>query len=139
MSKLATHDPVWIRRFRAMTAKELSLRWIEQMEPPTANPEPVQKVVEKQPIKKASRPKRVKATPKDVIRQVSEETGIPVSEILSHRLQKDIVAARHRAIVEVYERCRTVNGARFTLPHIGEIFDRDHSSIFYALQKAGLK
>jgi len=66
--------------------------------------------------------------PRRIIRAVSEETGIPVDDILGRSRLGAVTAARKLAIRRVHEAFPT-----FSLPRLGEIFDRDHATIFNAL------
>lgn len=73
--------------------------------------------------------KPVKVKPKDIIADVLRDfPGITVSEIMSCRRSRHIVAARHACVKAVYERRPDLSSTR-----IGEVFNRDHTSILAAL------
>lgn len=70
---------------------------------------------------------------KAIIRAVAAKHGIRVPELMSHRRHAVVVAARHDAIVQVY-----LARPNMSLPQIGRLFHRDHTSILSCLRKAGV-
>ena len=67
----------------------------------------------------------------DIIRDVARKHGISVETIKSSTRTKHIVEARHEAMALVY----TLR-PDLSLPQIGKIFERDHTTILYAVRKA---
>lgn len=67
----------------------------------------------------------------DIIKDVATKYGVPVGVIRGPSRCSEAVEARHRAIVLVHQ-------ARpdLSLPAMGRIFNRDHTSILYAIRKA---
>lgn len=59
--------------------------------------------------------------------EVSSNRGVRIVDIVSKRRQQPLVEARH----EVMYRCATET--TLSLPKIGEIFRRDHTSVIYAI------
>ena len=76
----------------------------------------------------------VRRTPRmermELIASVAERNGASVSEVLSRRRDRRIVKARHAAILAVRER---FDGD--SLPMIGRLFNRDHTSILHVVRK----
>lgn len=71
---------------------------------------------------------RVKETdPELIISVVSERLGITVDQIKSNTRKRDIVEARFIAVALIM-----IANPEFTLKKVGEIFNRDHSTIVYA-------
>lgn len=69
----------------------------------------------------------------DIIRVVATKHGVSVTDIKSQTRTLHIVEARHEAMALVY-RLRP----DLSLPAIGRIFNRDHTSILHAVRKAGV-
>lgn len=67
-----------------------------------------------------------------VLREVSEQYGISVDDLTSKRKTDTIANARHTAIYLI----RTLTDV--SLKKIGEIFNRDHSTVLSSLQKSEL-
>jgi len=67
---------------------------------------------------------------RDIIETVAARHGVTVAEILGTRRTKPIVNARHAAIVQVCKLRSTLS-----LPQIGRIFHRDHTTIMHAVCK----
>ena len=67
---------------------------------------------------------------KSIIRDIAEAHGYTLNDILGVRRNKQLVTVRHMCI-------RAVADAKpeMSLPAIGRIFQRDHSSIIHALSK----
>jgi len=68
-----------------------------------------------------------------IIEEVSRRHDIPVGEILSDSRARVLIPARHEAIF------RCVAESPLSLPSIGRIFNRDHTSIGYAVMKHHLR
>lgn len=69
-----------------------------------------------------------------LIAQVAARRGVSAAEVLGQKRERRVVEARFDAIAAVY-RARP----DLTLPRIGAIFNRDHTSILHALSKRGVK
>jgi len=82
---------------------------------------------------KAERADTPKQQVKQVIEAVCARHEIPYHEVMGRKRFAEIVAARHEAIVAVAEAFPWMS-----LPKLGRIFGRDHTSIMYALQKFGV-
>lgn len=69
----------------------------------------------------------------DIIKAVAAKHGLTVAQIKGHGRQKALTAARHEAISRVY-------AARpdLSLPQIGRIFHRDHTTILHAVRKTAV-
>lgn len=75
---------------------------------------------------------------KRILREIAAEHGLPVSVMTGNRRIRSHVACRYEAIGRVWEECRDRDGNRLSLPRIGTIFAKDHTSILHALRKLGL-
>lgn len=64
-----------------------------------------------------------------LIGQVCEEFEVSRAELLGQSRNKDIVPARHEAC------WRIAKATSLSLPHLGSIFNRDHTSILHAIRK----
>lgn len=73
-----------------------------------------------------------KTPAREIISRVGALHGYTLAEITGPRLEKSLVQARFDAI-------KAVADARpdLSLPQIGRIFNRDHTSILHALKKRG--
>ena len=69
---------------------------------------------------------------RQIIAAVAKEHGVTVAEIVGHRRSTWIVAARWEAI----KRVSLETG--WSLPRIGRVFDRDHTSVLHALRRMGV-
>ena len=67
---------------------------------------------------------------KDLIKQVAEVTGIPYNAIVGKVRNRDIVDARHLAILVIYEA-----HPKQTLKWVGDWFKKDHASVSHAVKK----
>lgn len=67
-----------------------------------------------------------------IIFETALKHGVTIADIKSRRKRADLVEARHDAIVRAY-----TERADLTLPQLGRLFNRDHTSILHAVQKAG--
>jgi chromosomal replication initiation ATPase DnaA len=71
---------------------------------------------------------------KEIITQVALRYGFRYSEIIGPSRNKAVVIARHQAMVEVRKR-----KPDYSVPMIARAFNRDHTTILHALNKAGVK
>lgn len=71
-----------------------------------------------------------KRSAKDIIREVCLGTGWTLADIVGERRHKDLVVVRHACIYAVAKEYPDKS-----LPALGRIFKRDHSSILHALRK----
>lgn len=69
-------------------------------------------------------------TIRDIIKVIAEHHGLRYGDIVGHRRQKHIIAVRDKCI-------RAAADARpdLSLPSIGRIFNRDHTTIMHSLRK----
>lgn len=95
----------------------------EDDEPETFSPKPI----EREWLHLASEHKRI-------IAQVAERHGLQPRDVTGPGRTKKIVACRFEAICEVHKAY-----PHWSLPKLGLVFNRDHTSILHALQKAGPK
>jgi hypothetical protein len=65
-----------------------------------------------------------------IVVEVAERHGLAVEDILGPRRSAALIAARHEAMAEVYTRCPAL-----TLPQMGVLFKRDHTTVLSALKK----
>lgn len=65
-----------------------------------------------------------------IIMEVAIAHGVSYEDILGRSRARHLVAARHEAIYEVRKR-----RPHLSLPQIGRIFKRDHTSILHALRR----
>jgi len=68
--------------------------------------------------------------PKHIIMEVAIAHGVSYDDILGRSRARHLVAARHEAIYEVRKR-----RPHLSLPQIGRIFKRDHTTILHALRR----
>lgn len=69
---------------------------------------------------------------KEIIAHVAAIYCIPVSEILGQRRNRPVVSARFAAMKAVADRRPDLS-----LPQIGKIFGRDHTTVLHAINKLG--
>lgn len=69
----------------------------------------------------------------ELIKQVADKHGISVSDLKSESRNVHIVAIRHEAMALVYEKRPDLS-----LPQIGKIFGRDHTTVLAAVRKMGV-
>lgn len=76
---------------------------------------------------------RGRICPHHIIGTMARDFGVTVAEITGPRRGGKVLKARHAVIVAVYQ-------ARpdLTLPALGRMFNRDHTTILSALRKAGV-
>lgn len=70
----------------------------------------------------------------DIINRVSKETGVTVAEMKGTRRLRRVADARQRAMAEVGAQCYWLS-----LPQIGRIFQKDHTTVLHAMRKYGVK
>lgn len=63
-----------------------------------------------------------------IIERCAHRYGVSVADILGRGRMRALVTARHEAI-QIVSRVFP----RFSTPHLGRLFNRDHTSILYAL------
>ncbi len=66
---------------------------------------------------------------RDILNAVCEQYGYTIKELISRKRQKTLVESRHVAMYM----CRRYIGMSYN--EIGDIFNRDHSTIVYVLHK----
>ena len=70
------------------------------------------------------------SSPRAIIKLVSLKHGVGVRDIISNDRFPRVVAARHHAIWLVHTHCPWLS-----IPDVGRIFDRDHTTILYVISK----
>ncbi|MGD9740397.1 MAG: helix-turn-helix domain-containing protein [Parvibaculaceae bacterium] len=96
------------------------------VEPPPARPAPA---VPRAAAPAAMPPAIPLGACQRIIAEVSEKHDIPVKDILSERRAWALIPARHEAIY------RCVAETALSLPAIGRVFNRDHTSIGHAVMR----
>jgi chromosomal replication initiation ATPase DnaA len=76
----------------------------------------------------------VEQSAREIIEAVAIKAGVLYEDLVGKSRAYKILPLRHQAMVEVYMRLPSVS-----LTRIGKFFNRDHSTIVYALQRAGVK
>lgn len=71
-------------------------------------------------------------SPRTIIKLVSLRYNVSVDALCGRNREKGLVKVRHLAMVLVYDHCKTLS-----LPTIGRLFDRDHTTVIHALRKHG--
>lgn len=71
---------------------------------------------------------------KKIIAHVAQKHGFTAADILGQGKSYRLVAVRWEAIKAVHEM-----NPHWSLPHIGRIFKRDHTTILHALRRMGVK
>lgn len=74
-----------------------------------------------------------------LIAEIADEHGVTVAEVMSHSRTVKLVAARRAAMVAVYEHLAKRQGEFGLLTTLGRIFHRDHTTVYHALKKAGVR
>ncbi|MER9164381.1 helix-turn-helix domain-containing protein [Mesorhizobium sp. M0715] len=69
----------------------------------------------------------------DIIRQAAERHGISARRLLGRGMNKQLVEARFDAMATAY-----VARPDLSLPALGRLFGRDHTTILHAVRKAGV-
>ncbi len=80
-----------------------------------------------------------KLSPRRPVRDIVKEVllfypGITWEDVVSVRREKRLIEPRHRCMVAVYEERKDLS-----MPALGRIFKRDHTTIIHAVQKAEAK
>ena len=68
-----------------------------------------------------------------VMARVALEMDVRIEDLLGPRRSAKLVEARHKAIIAV-----ALERPKLSLPQIGKLFNRDHTTIMHALQKHGV-
>jgi len=73
---------------------------------------------------------------KQIIRHCADKHGVTPEDILGRRRVKPVAHARHEAMFLVRKvlRRRAVDPNAYGLERIGKMFNRDHSTVHYAIQ-----
>lgn len=76
----------------------------------------------------------IRRSPRQIIESVLERDfpGITFSDVVSPRRHRDLVEPRHRCMAAVYTERKDLS-----VPQLGKIFDRDHTTILAAMRKLG--
>lgn len=74
----------------------------------------------------------------DIVSMVAAWHDIPIELLISPSRSVKVCAARIDAMAAVYINCR-IAGRPLALTDMGRIFRRDHSTVHWSLQKAGLR
>lgn len=72
-----------------------------------------------------------------IIASVAGEHGMTYAELMQSGKDHKIVAARFAAITAIYQQWRRPDGSPHSLPEIGRVFGRDHTTILNALRRTG--
>lgn len=70
---------------------------------------------------------------KGVIARIALEMDVRIEDLLGPRRSVKLVEARHKAMIAV-----ALERPKLSLPQIGRLFNRDHTTIIHALQKHGV-
>jgi chromosomal replication initiator protein len=81
----------------------------------------------------AMRAVREGPNPKHIIVSIARKYGLPITALLAPIRLKRVVDARHEAMAAVYVECPGLS-----LPDIGRLFNRDHTTCLSAIKKAGV-
>ena len=65
----------------------------------------------------------------EIVKKTSEVTGVPVNDIMSHRINSNLVYARYIAMFLAYEL------TTLSYVSIGRAMNRDHTSVMHAIKK----
>ena len=73
---------------------------------------------------------------KQIIRHCADKHGVTPEQILGRRRVKVVAHARHEAMFLIRKvlRRRAIDPNAYALERIGALFDRDHSTVHYAIQ-----
>lgn len=72
---------------------------------------------------------------REIVTRAAQQHGITVAELLGRSQELRIAHARQQAYAELYAlRDPQTEGARYTLPAIGRIFGRDHSTVLHGVR-----
>lgn len=83
-------------------------------------------------VERSEPPTGSKTPARDIISRVAAAHGYTLAQIIGPRLEKKLVHARFDAVKAVAE-----GRPDMSLPQIGRVFNRDHTSILHALNKRG--
>ena len=72
-------------------------------------------------------------SPRFLIRVAALRHGVRYGDVIGESRSKYVVAARDHAIRLIWTHCRLMS-----LPAVGRLFDRDHTTILHSLRKQGL-
>lgn len=78
-------------------------------------------------------PSGPRARARAIIKDVAEQRGFTPGELRNNRRHIALVNARREAMARVYVEC-----PELSLPQIGRLFDKDHTTVMSALRKAGV-
>jgi chromosomal replication initiation ATPase DnaA len=76
----------------------------------------------------------VHETPVHFLKRRCAELGVSYADIIGPRRFRPLIPPRHQLMVEI-----KVKYDRLTLPRIAKMFNRDHSVLYHALKKHGIK
>jgi len=76
---------------------------------------------------------KAQASHEDIIAEVARRRGVTVAEILSENRSAAFTAARQMAMYLIREICQ------YSLPTLGQVFGRDHTTAIYAIKQAKKK
>lgn len=68
-------------------------------------------------------------TAKGIIEEVSNQTMIPVRDILSKKRDRPTAHARQLCFYRIRHECN------YSLPAIGRLFDRDHTTVLHGIRQ----
>lgn len=66
---------------------------------------------------------------RQIVIEVATKHGFTVNEMVSHRRARPLVIARHEAMWRCFKETPC------SLPQIGRLFDRDHTTVLHAIRK----
>ena len=72
--------------------------------------------------------------PMDFVKRRCEDFGVRFHDIIGPSRKRHLIEPRHRIMADVKEQYPLLS-----LPHIGRMFNRDHSVIYFALKKFGIR
>lgn len=72
---------------------------------------------------------------REIISEVAERHGVTLGQIMSPIRTKKIAHARQEAQAALYDTLNDDGTRRYSLPKIGRIFDRDHTSVLHAIRR----
>ena len=80
--------------------------------------------------------KAARRSPRQIIEELLEREypGITLFDVIGPRRMKTLIEARHKCIAAVYSERHDLS-----LPQIGRVFQKDHTTIMHAVQKTGAK
>ena len=128
---------VWAKRRDVMASIELAEPAEEQ--PKTAAQTYEDKAIARHREAERQRVAKLKARMeaggvRGIIAEVALAHRVTVEDILGQGRSAPLVKARHEAMVEV-----AIRRPAFSLPQIGRLFSRDHTSVLHVLRKYGIR